>query len=169
VAKELARVNSEPERYARLAPRVWEEVRHYPAEAARRRLQAGLKFLFGAAWFGPDHRLAEEDPGQPMPGWLRQWYPFALQGTLLALFLLAALGWRWAYGWRLESMPASLAVVWIPLPYLLSHAESLSGPRLPLDGVLLCYAAFALACLVPGVGRRLLDGAQSAEPDRDRV
>ena len=46
-------------------------------------------------------------------------------------------------------MPLSLAAIWIPLPYVLGHAEALSGPRLPLDGVLLCYAAFALACLLP--------------------
>ena len=56
-------------------------------------------------------------------------------------------------------MPASLAVFWIPLPYLLSHAELLSGPRLPLDGVLLCYSAFALLCLVPGLGKQLRRGS----------
>ena len=63
---------------------------------------------------------------------------------MLVLLLLAGLGWRWSYAWQRPSMPASLAVVWIPLPYLLSHAEALSGPRLPLDGVLLCYAALWL-------------------------
>ena len=35
------------------------------------------------------------------------------------------LGWRWSYGWRSEAMPSSLAVVWISLPYLLSHAANL--------------------------------------------
>ena len=87
--------------------------------------------------------------------------PGILQGTLLALFALGDfLGWRrWSYGWRKESMPASLAVIWIPLPYILGHAESLSGPRLPLDGVLLCYAAFAAACMIPGVGGYLFRGA----------
>ncbi len=72
------------------------------------------------------------------------------------------LGWRWSYGWRAESMPAALAMICIPLPYILSHAEFLSGPRLPLDGVLLCFAAFALLCLVPGVRRYFLDGARAA-------
>ena len=52
---------------------------------------------------------------------------------------------------------ATLAMIFVPLPYLLSHAESLSGPRLPLDGVLICFAAFALCCLVPGVNGRLFD------------
>jgi hypothetical protein len=32
---------------------------------------------------------------------------------------------------------------------LLSYAEALHGPRLPLDGILLCYVAFALVCLAP--------------------
>ena len=82
--------------------------------------------------------------------------------TVFAVTLLGLLGWRWSYGWRAESMPAALAMIWIPLPYILSHAEALSGPRLPLDGVLLCYTAFAFLCLVPGVGRRLLAGARSA-------
>ena len=69
---------------------------------------------------------------------------------------------RWTYAWRAESMPAALAVIWVPLPYLLSHAELLNGPRLPLDGVLLCYAAFAIACLVPGFARRAQE-ARKAE------
>jgi hypothetical protein len=63
--------------------------------------------------------------------------------TVLGMLLLSLPGWRWSYGWRKESMPASLAVVWVPLPYILSHAEFLAGPQLPLDGVLLCYAADA--------------------------
>jgi hypothetical protein len=78
--------------------------------------------------------------------------------SLLGMLLLGAIGWRWSYGWRRESMPAALAVLFIPLPYLLSHAELLSGPRLPLDGVLLCFAGFALAALIPGFGRNLREG-----------
>ena len=61
-------------------------------------------------------------------------------------------------------MPSSLAVMWIPLPYLLSHAEALSGPRLPLDGVLLCYAAFALCGMLP-LGNLLQGSAASAQPE----
>jgi hypothetical protein len=33
-----------------------------------------------------------------------------------------------------------------------------SGPRLPLDGVLLVFAAFALSCLVPPMRQQLLQG-----------
>ena len=87
-------------------------------------------------------------------------YRGALHAALLGTLALAALGWRWSYGWRKESMPLSLAAIWIPLPYILSHAEALHGPRLPLDGALLCYAAFAVACFVPGVGGYLLAGAR---------
>jgi len=86
-----------------------------------------------------------------------------LQGSLLAVLLLGFLGWRWTYGWRKQSRLATLAILWIPLPYLLSHAESLSGPRLPLDGILLCYAAFVIACLVPGFGSSLAKGPGKVE------
>jgi hypothetical protein len=81
------------------------------------------------------------------------------------MLALGVLGWRWTYGWRWESMPSSLAVLWVPVPYLLSHAAALSGPRLPLDGVLLSYAAFALVCLVPGYGGNLLAGAPQPVED----
>jgi hypothetical protein len=63
-------------------------------------------------------------------------------------------------------MPSSLALVWIPLPYILGHAEALSGPRLPLDGVMDCYAAFALLCMIPGVGARLFDGSDRRREGR---
>ena len=76
------------------------------------------------------------------------------------MLLLAFLGWRWTYSWRKESMLLTLALIWVPLPYLLGHAEALHGARLPLDGVLLGYAAFALICLLP-VGRMLFRGADS--------
>ena len=60
-------------------------------------------------------------------------------------------------------------VIWIPLPYILSHAAEFSGPRLPLDGVLLCYSAFALLCLVPGLGGWLLRGAPPPQPPQPQV
>ena len=67
--------------------------------------------------------------------------------------------------WRRESMPLALALVWLPLPYILSHAGVLSGPRLPLDGVLLCYAAFALAGFLPRYGRALRRGPHQPLPE----
>ncbi len=93
-----------------------------------------------------------------MPDWLGRSYRGILYGSLLGMLVLGVLGWRWTYAWRHLALPSSLAVVWIPLPYILGHAESLAGPRLPLDGVLLSYAAFALVCLVPGKNRALFQG-----------
>ena len=98
------------------------------------------------------------------PAWLMDSYQVTLQAVLLAMLVLAGLGWRWSYGWRWESILAVLAVMWIPVPYILGHAEGLSGPRLPLDGVLLCFAAFAAARCVPGVNGPLLDAPDAGEP-----
>jgi 4-amino-4-deoxy-L-arabinose transferase-like glycosyltransferase len=128
----------QPARYAKLAGEVVDEVRNKPAETIHRRIMAGLYFLFGERFF-TETQVADGD----VPIWLRT----SLHGVLLALLILAFLGWRWTFSWRHESLPASLAVLWIPLPYLLGHAEGLVGPRLPLDGVLLTYAAFALCGL----------------------
>jgi hypothetical protein len=99
-----------------------------------------------------------------MPAWLENSYKATLQGALLAMLLLAMLGWRWSYGWRWESVIAAVAMIWVPVPFILSHAEELSGPRFPLDGVLLCYAAFALVCLVPGLNGTLLDAPDAGRP-----
>jgi 4-amino-4-deoxy-L-arabinose transferase-like glycosyltransferase len=147
-AAELKSVPSQAERYARLGGLVRQEVRDDPAGTLRRRLQAGFDFLCGARWF-QDGQLAVAAGETAMPEWLARCYPVTLEATLLALLLLGLLGWRWTYGWRYDMMPATLAMIFVPLPYLLSHAEGLSGPRLPLDGVLLCYAAFVLTRLLP--------------------
>jgi len=56
----------------------------------------------------------------------------------------------------------ALATIFIPVPYILSHAEGLVGPRLPLDGVLLTFAAYALSCMIPGVGATLFPGPEAA-------
>ena len=138
---------------------------------AQHRFQAGLAFLFGAperqstASTGAP-RMRVVDAARPTPDDHNALLSSEtlLFWTLLGVLGLAFLGWRWSYGWQVESMPAALAMFWIPLPYILSHAEALSGPRLPLDGVLLCYASFALLCLVPGVRRYFLDGAKAARP-----
>ncbi len=149
------------QRTKRLADEVIAEARKDPAATLNRRLWAGLSFVFGREW------LRDPSPWQPvastsdLPSWLAESYRTILIGTLLGMLLLAFVGWRWTYGFWRESMPAGLAAVWVPLPYLLSHAEKLVGPRLPLDGVLLCYAAFALVYLLPRVGARLRKGAAS--------
>jgi hypothetical protein len=145
---------NQSKRYNMLAWNVLERGQEDPADVLHKRLRAGLCFVFGRAWL--DHgRLVWVQPR------VAEDYPGILPGTLLGMLVLSVLGWRWTYGWRFTAMPSSLAVLWIPLPYILSHAEELSGPRLPLDGVLLCYSAFALLCLVPGIGGRLLRGADA--------
>jgi 4-amino-4-deoxy-L-arabinose transferase-like glycosyltransferase len=156
---------SQPARYARLGKAVTAEVRDRPARTLERRLRATLAFFLGYRWL-TDGEFAEpaDETGEISPDWLARSYPAALQGTMLVMLMLGFLGWRWSYGWRWESVPATLAMIWVPLPYLLSHAEALSGPRLPLDGVLLCYAAFALAALVPRLSEHLLDPADAGKP-----
>jgi 4-amino-4-deoxy-L-arabinose transferase-like glycosyltransferase len=147
------------ERDAAFANQIRQEWRDRPVETVRRRLWAGLYFLFGERWFTKG-QFAETTAEAIEPTWLAWTYPVVLEWTMLILVVLGLLGWRWTYGWRVSAMPSSLAMIWVPLPYILSHAEALSGPRLPLDGVLLCYTAFVLACLLPG-RRQLWDGERS--------
>jgi 4-amino-4-deoxy-L-arabinose transferase-like glycosyltransferase len=157
---------SEKDRYNSLAWDVFKQVREDPANTFQRRIRATLLFLIGDQWYQWNEA---GQSSQDLPAWFTGSYPAVLSATLFGLLLLGGIGWRWSYAWRWESLPASLAVFWIPLPYILGHAESLHGPRLPLDGVLLCYAALALICLVPGFGGRLLRGpAPAGDADANR-
>jgi hypothetical protein len=152
------------ERYNQLGSLVLQQIRRDPAAALRHRLEAGLDFLLGGEWVKERqlwHEPSETTEGTPE--WFGRLAPALFCGSLLIMFGLGLLGWRWTFLRRTETTPASLAFLWIPLPYLLSHAEAYSGPRLPLDGVLLCYAAFAVACLVPYGGNPLF-----LRPDRER-
>jgi 4-amino-4-deoxy-L-arabinose transferase-like glycosyltransferase len=148
----------QPRRYNKLGPVVLEEAREHPFRFLNRRVKAIGFFLLSERYFTDQHLAAGAGQG-PIEG-----LDGVLLLTLLLMFALAFLGWRWSYVWRKESMPAALAVVWLPLPYILSHAEALHGPRLPLDGVLLTFAAVALVGLVPGVGGRLREG-KAPEPE----
>jgi 4-amino-4-deoxy-L-arabinose transferase-like glycosyltransferase len=141
---------NQPARYTALGRVVLRNVQTQPEATVERRLRAGLCFVFGRQWLsnGPIAGLllpeASDETRVLAPA-----MTIPLLGTLLGMLLLAPLGWRWSYGWRRQATPAALALVWVPLPYLLSYAEALHGPRLPLDGILLCYFAFALVCLAP--------------------
>jgi hypothetical protein len=120
-----------------------------------------VAFLFGEDWLKQGVLWSTSGAeGSATAGWLGSNYPAPLYGSLFGMLLLGLLGWRWTYGWRAAAMPSSLALFWIPLPYVLSHAEALQGPRLPLDGVLLCYAAFAIVYLIPPIGVSLWAGAE---------
>jgi 4-amino-4-deoxy-L-arabinose transferase-like glycosyltransferase len=158
----LRQETSQTKRYASLGKLVVEEVRTHPEATVRRRIHAAVAFFLGERWL--NNGTLAEGTGQSeegVPEWLERGYPVTLQAVLLGMLGLAFLGWRWSYGWRWESVPAALAMIWVPIPYILSHAENLSGPRLPLDGVLLCFAAFALVALIPGLNGRLLDAPDS--------
>jgi hypothetical protein len=147
------------ERYASLREDILKQVESDSAGVFKHRLEAGVAFFFGEEWLKQRTlwRSGPADAGE-MPGWFSGSYAAILYGALFAMLVLGVLGWRWTYSWRHQAMPSSIALVWVALPYILSHAESLHGPRLPLDGVLLCYAAFALACIIPPVGRDLFYG-----------
>jgi hypothetical protein len=143
------------ERYQQLAHEVWKQVRNNPAGTLQHRLEAAVSFCLGAQWL-TDRKVWQTNPTgiRDLPPWLDSLF----YGWLVFLLLAGLLGWRWTYDWRHQAMPSSLALIWIPLPYILSHAENLQGARLPLDGVLLCYAAFIVAGVIPAVGRGLFRG-----------
>src|SRR5262249_42342560 len=132
---------SQTRRYRQLAGELSNQISADPAGFFKHRLEAALCFLLGEEWL--EHRVLWQSTGEKgeLPGWLDKSYPAFLTGFLFFMLLLGFLGWRWSYGWRRGAMPSSLALFWIPLPYILSHADALSGARLPLDGVLLCYSA----------------------------
>lgn len=158
---DLQAVEDQVRRYGRLGDLVWSEVKQRPIQTAQGRIWASLDYLLGERFF-TGRRLADSTvPHEDVSEW-----ELPLNMSLIALFVLAFLGWRWTHGFRKESVPATLAVFWLPLPYVLGHAESLHGPRLPLDGVLICYAAFAMACLLPGIGGDLLE-ARQLRPDAE--
>jgi hypothetical protein len=148
---DLAAIASQPDRYATLARKIAQEAQDAPTATVQRRVNALLYFLFGQHWF-TNQRLAD-----PLTSGGLDHAELILASSLLGAFLFAFLGWRWSFPYKREMIPASLAVIWLPLPYILGHAMGLHGPRLPLDPVILCLAAFALACFVPGVSRSLLE------------
>jgi hypothetical protein len=155
--KELLAEPNQAKRYQQLATDLRHEIENHPTEVLAHRFDALLAFVFGKAWFDERHHLGlmrddAEGIAAP-PSWVSDYAETILRATLLGLLLLALLGWRFSHAWRRYGRLMAIAAVWIPVPYLLSHAESLAGPRLPLDGVLLCFAAFALASFVPKLVR----------------
>jgi Dolichyl-phosphate-mannose-protein mannosyltransferase len=149
------------QRYDELGRETVHYVQYDPAGALRHRFEAAVCFLLGEQWLRNRTLWQSSDPQTGrLPDWLAGSYPAVLYGSLLAALFFGFLGWRWTYGWRHDAMLASLAMIWVPLPYLLSHAGMLSGPRLPLDGVLLCFTAFGLVCLFSPARRYLFAGGE---------
>ncbi len=148
----------QPARYELLANEVTTHVTEYPGDAVRNRLMAGLAFFAGGWVLDRKHDIVlAERAGETEPK-DHPWLVGSLFGALVVMLLLGLWGWRWSYGFRHASMPLQLALFWVPLPYVLSHAEWLHGPRLPLDGALMTLAALGLVCLIPGLGTPLLGG-----------
>jgi hypothetical protein len=154
--KELLDEPNQAKRYQQLATDLRHEIENHPTEILAHRFDALLAFVFGKDWFDARRLGLMQDDAEVVassPEWLSDHAETILRATLLGLLLLALLGWRFSHAWRRYGRMAAIAAIWIPLPFLLSHAEALAGPRLPLDGVLLCFAAFALACFVPRLVR----------------
>jgi hypothetical protein len=140
---------SQKARYDQLTEAVRTEVQAHPAETLRRRLMAGVYFWFGADWFKSGKSFETESlSAMESPGILLGNATLLFNAVFLFMIVFGLLGWRWTSKYSVQAMPTSLALIWIPLPYILGHAAGLLGPRLPLDGVVLCYAAFALASLL---------------------
>ncbi len=162
---------SQKERMRILGEAALREIREDPAATLRRRIWAGLYYFFGQSFLRHPEGWVTDDlmvtPGQyePLPAWLGEQLPVIFFGSTLGMLLMGVLGWRWTYGWRHAGRLLALAAIFIPLPYLLTHAEALVGPRLPLDGVFLTFAAFALACLLPGVNLSLFRGPVAVEEE----
>lgn len=150
--QELLDEPNQARRYGSLGRDVFEEVARDPTAALGLRIDAGLRFLLGGDWFryGQLAELREGDRYAAPPEELVPYTELPLRLSLLGLFALALLGWRWSGVWSWSARLATLAALWVPLPYVLSHAEALSGPRLPFDGLLICYAAYAVAACLPG-------------------
>jgi hypothetical protein len=151
---ELLGEANQARRYGKLGHTVAASVQNDPARSVENRLRSLLAFIFGEDWIREPRRgLARTSSSAQLPPTIADYWPLALRVDLLVMLGLGLYGWRWSYGWKREANLASLAVLWIPLPYLLGHAEHFQGPRLPLDGVLLCFMAFALAWIFPPVAR----------------
>jgi len=169
--RRLAEQTTLDERHHVLADAMHRAMRDDPAGCVRRRIGAALSFFFGESFIQrPENWVAGNlmtTPGQyePLPAWLGEELPVIFYGVTLGMLLLGALGWRWTYAWRKESRLLALATIFIPFPYILSHAEALVGPRLPLDGILLTFAAFALSCMIPAVGTSLFRGPENSDND----
>lgn len=172
LGKRLAEQTSQKNRYRVLAEESMQQMRDDPAATVRRRLWAGLCFFFGQEFLKAPEvwvtGILDQTHGkfEPLPDLLALAMPTIVYGTLLGMLLFGVLGWRWTFAWREQARLLALATIFVPLPYILTHAEGLMGPRLPLDGVFLTYAAFALACLVPNVGTVLFRGPEGAEDER---
>lgn len=161
--QQLAEV-PEGRRYIHLLEDARSEAIDNPTATCKRRLAALVYFFVGSSAAEGKGVIVSEG-SQAAPAWLDP----VLYGTLLLTVILGFVGWRWSFGWRYQSGPLALAVFWIPLPYILSHAELLHGPRLPLDGPLMCLVALTVVCLIPGIGWNQLKGEDELKGEGEQA
>lgn len=154
--RELLAESNQAKRYASLGRDVVKAVREDPANAVRLRMSATACFLTGDAFRERGTLIAVGQTDNDLPPLVRAWAPFAAHVALGGFLFLAFFGWRFSERWSADSRLATLALVWIPIPYILSHAETLSGPRLPWDAPLIVFAGFAVAWLFPAVRKQQL-------------
>ena len=137
---------------------LWDKTKRQPSSFLERRLWAGLYFLCGEEWFGRGRLCIPSTNAEitaTVPDWINRSYSALLAGTLLGLIVLAWLGWRSSYPWRAKPCHWGWSRV-DTAALLVGHAELLSGPRLPWDAVLICYAAYGLVWTVASLALRLL-------------
>jgi 4-amino-4-deoxy-L-arabinose transferase-like glycosyltransferase len=156
----------QPDRYNDLGRAALDSIRDDPAAYLNQRLTATAGFLLGDDWRATQRTWRGDLPGgDGAQGWLAGHLGLVFLGFLVGTLALALLGWRWSFAFHFDSMPLTFALVLVPLPYVLTHAQALPGPRLPLDGALLTLAAFALAALTPKVGPRLIAEGEMGRPN----
>lgn len=159
--KELADL-SQVRRYSKLEELAWQEIAARPSQAIQRRAVATLGFFTGHDWLAHE-RLWHGTIEPPEPGQEESALHAAGRAVYAGYFIaftwlllgLALLGWRWSFAYRNESAPLGLAMLTVPLPVMLTHATALPTHRLPLDGVLLAFGAFAVLWLFPLTGLHL--------------
>jgi hypothetical protein len=144
--KELLDETNQAKRYDRLSHDVGQRVLRHPNEVLRGRVAVAIRFLFGDA-IAADGRLVALNPEGASAFMIHRDVETAAAIFLFAVLVLALIGWRTSAGE--DCGLAVLALVLLPIPYLLSHAEKLSGPRLQWDAVLVIFAGHAISCCFP--------------------
>jgi hypothetical protein len=156
----------QPRRYNELGRAALASVRDDPAAYFSQRLTAAIGFFLGGDWPATRQTYRGGLPGgEGVGGWLAARTPLIFAAFVVGMLAFALLGWRWSFAFHFDSMPLALVLIWVPLPYLLTHCEALPGPRLPLDGPLLTLAAFALVALTPKLGPRLIAEGEMGRPN----
>jgi 4-amino-4-deoxy-L-arabinose transferase-like glycosyltransferase len=143
--KELVDEPNQAKRYASLGRDVARQVIDDPAGTVSRRIGASLRFLLGETWFQKQLLVDRRPGGDQLPTNDWQWVQFAHHLALFGVLILAAFGWRWSHAVASDVQLLTLAFVFVPLPYILAHAGTMSGPRLPWDVPLIAFAGFAVA------------------------